>query len=484
MSFQYDHPSGAQSISSSQSPLFPLGNMSTTPHPMQAHGSSYSLGNNLEAHPSDTVAGSAATERGENETTQLCQWCERLSNQWGLKDMQYDDLKQIVNLGTRMDEGQLRIALWNQTTLYRLLNTVESQAVDQTKFLKVLEDTQEMLVRAWTVSNDQGTTLRITARDLLIEAGRTSYTELHLDVLDYITINKVRFGFEDVFAEPAREATLRLAISKKCSNARTTLRNQLIKSISGKSRKSLEEATLEIFKKMKKGGVGAENITAEHQIRLALLRRWTRELLGLGLPPSRRGASALKPIEGVDDSSGDVWATYSAPAEPSAPQSKKRKADNDANAVTDHSGEPTIRPTVGKTPKGEDFWSKIDAILEEKLHLWGDNMKESDDWRDYIDATISRDRQLFGSSKSRFVTPLPLKSIPIVLPLDGPSTTHPAPSEMMDAGSFPSPSPVITASSAMPESPSPGPSTGPLADLYSSRLATPGLSTGNGIISK
>ncbi|KAI9067150.1 hypothetical protein FKP32DRAFT_1755426 [Trametes sanguinea] len=244
---------------------------------------------------------------------------------------------------------------------------------------------------------------------------------MHMDILVYVRTHKMRLGFEDVFAVPAREDKLLRAIRKKCSAARTLLRDKLIASVTGKGRKSLEDTTVDILKTMKKGGLGSADIVkAEYQIRFALLRRWTREEYGLSLPPSRRGAVRL-PTEGEDDSPPDSSTPASSPSPmehgTEAPAAKKRKI-SDVNELD----MPIMPPTVGKVPKGEDFWSKMDMRLADKENEWGLNIKISTEWRAssqivltvffrYIDETVSRDRHVFGSSAA-ILAPLPLSSLP------------------------------------------------------------------------
>ncbi|CDO68416.1 hypothetical protein BN946_scf184815.g63 [Trametes cinnabarina] len=331
---------------------------------------SYSLAGGAEPSVNLTVPTMQQTvARSPAQTAALRQWCERIAHKWHLKDEQYDDLKQIVNLGSNIDNGYLRILVWNQTTMYGILNRIESQDVDYQRFGDALNGVEGLLDTSWTINDDQG----------------------------------------------------------------------LIASVSGKGRKSLEDATMDILKKMKKGGVGSPgSVKAEYQIRFAILRRWTREEYGLILPPSRRGDLRL-PTAGEDDdpqNGGDAPMGSPDPIQHGddfAQPTKKRKI-SDVDALD----MPVMPATVGKVPKGEDFWSKIDLRLAEKESEWGNNIKDSSEWRLYIDETVSRDRRLFGSS-SAVLTPLPLTSLPQAT-VQGPSSSTITPMRLSMTSGFGMPS--------------------------------------------
>ncbi|TFK88773.1 hypothetical protein K466DRAFT_598374 [Polyporus arcularius HHB13444] len=121
-----------------------------------------------------------------------------------------------------------------------------------------------------------------------------------------------------------------------------------------------------------------------------------------------------------------------------APLPEKRKHEED---------EKVLKPTVGKVPKGEDFWSKIDRRLDFAVQTWGESLT-TPQWREYIDETLALDRNLFGRCTSGVLPPISMQvttmamtpvPTPSAVPLPGPSTTpiqHRSPSPQLTQSDF------------------------------------------------
>ncbi|KAI1783686.1 hypothetical protein LXA43DRAFT_977008 [Ganoderma leucocontextum] len=217
--------------------------------------------------------------------------------------------------------------------------------------------------------------------------------------LSHLRINKDTLGFGNVFGHPAREKTLLTVIRKKTSNARTSLRElvstlncvqvmfldshflQIICSIAGKAKRPLEDMVWDALNKFKKGGAGTE-VRNAFLFRFALLvrrisvlqtpfktmpdsvlqRRWTYEDLFADMLVDATDNIGTMMIQDLEEQ----------PQQASAPCSKKRKLDND---------DKPLKPTVGKVPKGEDFWSKMEQHLATCVTLWGDDTNTTE-WRE------------------------------------------------------------------------------------------------------
>ncbi|KAI1783112.1 hypothetical protein LXA43DRAFT_1135086 [Ganoderma leucocontextum] len=339
-----------------------------------------------------------------DNVARLRQWCERLGNYYGLKPEQYDDMKQLANLMGAADVGLAKVLIWQQMTLYRIWNKVETQGVDYNRFTQLLADVEELVGTAWTLSDDQATTVRVVARDLLVAHSQSSYTMLHLEVMSHLRTRKESLGFGNVFGHPAHEKTLLTNIRKKTSNARTSLRELIICSIAGKTKRPLEDMVWDALNKFKKGGAGTD-INNAYLFRFALLRRWTYEDLFADMVVDATDNLGTMIIQDLEEQAEQV----------SAPSSKKRKLED---------GDKALKPTVGKVPKGEDFWSKMEQHLATCVTLWGDDTNTAE-WREYLNETIQRDRRLFGMSTSGVISPIPVINTPPPAPLQAPIPTTP-----------------------------------------------------------
>ncbi|KAI6144992.1 hypothetical protein BKA82DRAFT_3982353, partial [Pisolithus tinctorius] len=119
----------------------------------------------------------------------------------------------------------------------------------------------------------------IVCKDMLVQAGRTKYKTLHVDVEARPSASRADLlGFLNVFNNPANERVLRAAIKKECSAVRNKFRTLLLDSTGqeeGKTRMTLEELTWTVLSKYKRGGVGSGS-KAEYQLHFAFLVRHTR----------------------------------------------------------------------------------------------------------------------------------------------------------------------------------------------------------------
>nr|VWP00336.1 Trehalose-6-phosphate phosphatase (EC [Ganoderma boninense] len=374
MSFTYELSTPTQTPSSTQAPTHLMTSTPTTQDP--------------------------ASEFQPPDISRVRQWCERLADYYRLEPLQLDDLKQLANLMVNVDEGLIKSILWQQTTLYRILNRSVAQGIEYQRFEAALANVEELLGTSWKPSKDQELTIRVIARDMLVAHDQRSYTNVALDVKE----------------------RLMTVVRKKSSNGRTTMRELLILSIAGKGKKSLEDTTWEIVNRFKKGGAGT-NLSLKYQFRICMLRAWTYEDYFQGkLPPATQAISSGKSRGSeLDPSLGSSLSESSAPeatATGATPLAKKRKVSVEATA------EKVLTATVGKVPKGEDFFSKMDARLDDLIAEWGHDMS-TQVWRDHLTDLVLRDRQLFGVCTSGV-----LPSIPVV-PAHTVTTTVPStPSEL------------------------------------------------------
>ncbi|OJT13415.1 hypothetical protein TRAPUB_10050 [Trametes pubescens] len=393
MSFSYDNPQAAPGSGSAFSTPTRILSDSEAGPPTHTFGTVASGPSppTVVAPVLRSITGVRELVRTPADTTALKNWCDRVAIKWRLTSDQLSDLKQLVEQGASLDIGHLRICLWNQTTLYHLLNKVEAQAIEYEGFKTTMDEVQKQVAAAWAPSKAEHTTIRVITRDMLISPTHTAYTLLSLDVMDYLRTNQVKLGLESAFTTPAREECLAAVVKKKASNARTTLRASLILSIAGKCTKPLEDTTYDILTKLRKGGVGsASDAKADYQIVIALLRRWTFEDHWQGTPAMQEYMKSLRCEEDGDCEPGvagdqALVAEEESEDEASGPPSKKRRYNSAESLV--------MRATVGKVAKGEDFFSRMDGRWQASLGLWGLNWKESEMWKRGQDALRADERQ-------------------------------------------------------------------------------------------
>ncbi|KAJ3737979.1 hypothetical protein EV360DRAFT_58548, partial [Lentinula raphanica] len=122
-----------------------------------------------------------------------------------------------------------------------------------------LEDT-------FDVTNEQRTTIRCVAQDIIFQKNRTSFCQLFVEVMGALRRDKVTLKMTNIFDLPGREKRLQSVVKKITSSVRNAFRQDIRDSITGNETKSLKTFTFGAAVKYKRGGPGenADPVLAIH----------------------------------------------------------------------------------------------------------------------------------------------------------------------------------------------------------------------------
>ncbi|THH11816.1 hypothetical protein EW146_g7921 [Bondarzewia mesenterica] len=241
---------------------------------------------------------------------------------------------------------------------YADLHILVDDKLDSKRLESLIKHALNTVEENYNLNRDQLMYLNRKAKDLAFEPNRTAWMQLFLELEN---TTRGHAGFTDIFGHEARELELRKQCREKASNARSQYRLQLFASLEGSTRCDLQTATYNMAHKFKIGGPGG-TLPLEYQVHNALLRRFILENMWKDWM-----TSAETPPSADDDSPTGT------------PVSKKRKA-------------------VGKVPKGEDFWSQVDAWFSGKLEAWGTDLQQLA-WQQYVRETMEQENTRFSNGR-------------------------------------------------------------------------------------
>ncbi|KAI0043571.1 hypothetical protein FA95DRAFT_1609261 [Auriscalpium vulgare] len=322
--------------------------------------------NNVQARTTDG--------NGENRTQRLKAWCDRISKKLQLKSSQYGDLHHWVDIGVDLDLGDLRLRLWQQATTYQLMNKVDDQKVEYDKFTALLEDVNIRLNETFKLSKDQIDVVIRQAKDQVFQPNQANHMQAHLPLEKAVMNDLKKFALDNISDNPARQKVLRANCKRQASNARNQLRNLLKDSVETKPC-NLEKATHMIAEKMRLNGAPYD-LKVDYQLYVAVLRRFVID--NLDLAGTNENTPSLEELAQEDEPLENVG--------------KKRKQSSTGS--------------VGRVPKGEDFWSKVDKFIAGLMKENGQDRRSSK-WKTYLNGIILKDQEEFGVGLGVMLQPLP-----------------------------------------------------------------------------
>ncbi|KAI6140033.1 hypothetical protein BKA82DRAFT_4217684 [Pisolithus tinctorius] len=342
------------------------------------------------------------------EVKRLKLWAQKVATKFELKASQFLELSMLIDVGKTLQTGDLRLRIWQQATNYRVLNGIEEIKTDSANTKNAMETATAGLRSGFQLNVDQTMQILIVCKDMLVQAGRTKYKTLHVDVEERLRSRADLLGFLNVFNNPANERVLHAAIKKECSAVRNKFRTLLLDSTGqeeGKTRMTLEELTWTVLSKYKRGGVGSGS-KAEYQLHFAFLRYYGR---------AHQYVVGRTVSDDSDLESGGEGATQaSAKGSTNEPPAKRvRTVSNKA--------------PPGRVKTGYDFWSIIDRVFSKDLDRLGKDMK-NDKWREFFNSIVAQDQELYGKNIGSILPPLPsvytespatVSSAPRALPTPG-----------------------------------------------------------------
>ncbi|KIN94828.1 hypothetical protein M404DRAFT_34667 [Pisolithus tinctorius Marx 270] len=170
-----------------------------------------------------TVLGSHPTpvSRQSHARKDFKLWAQKVASKFELKAAQFLELSTFINVGRKLNATDLRLRIWQQATSYKILNGIEEIKVESANTKTAVQKVTSGLKGRFQLSTDQMMQVAITCKDMLVQAGRTKYKTLHVDVEDRLKSCADTLGFQNVFGNPVHEQVLRTMIKKECSGIRS-----------------------------------------------------------------------------------------------------------------------------------------------------------------------------------------------------------------------------------------------------------------------
>ncbi|KAI6144440.1 hypothetical protein BKA82DRAFT_4178130 [Pisolithus tinctorius] len=333
----------------------------------------------LTPHSSFSAISCPESELSDDRVKDFKLWAQKVASKFELKAAQFLELSTFINVGRKLNATDLRLRIWQQATSYKILNGIEEIKVESANTKTAVQKVTSGLKGRFQLSTDQMMQVAITCKDMLVQAGRTKYKTLHVDVEDRLKSCADTLGFQNVFGNPVHEQVLRTMIKKECSGIRSKFHTLILESTgvsdSGKGHISLKEFTWTVLNKYKRGGVGTGS-KVEHQLHFAYLcfyRRWHQYVVG---PGAESGAE-----------SGEETGS------PSKPPAKRAKS-------MSHKAPP------GRVKTGRDFWSAMDHLFIKDIEQYGKDMK-NEHWREFFNSIVINDQESYGKNAGMILPALP-----------------------------------------------------------------------------
>ncbi|KAH7881723.1 hypothetical protein F5I97DRAFT_1932742 [Phlebopus sp. FC_14] len=257
----------------------------------------------------------ASTLLTPHEQAMLKLWCQRVGNKFELTLLQLTELGTFVNLSKNLDMGDLCLRIWEQATIYKIMNMVTANQVNYATFKSVLDDTTEHLLEGYKLSKDQQDQILILCKDLIIQPGCVEFCNFQFDLEEHICTNVTLLDFESIFGNAVHEKALRAILA----------------TINSQKYCNLETATFWIVEKIKWGRSGT-NLNYSYQLLVAVLYYYA-------VDHYYKHGTMPKDINDEDEDEDD---------------------DESANP---HPVKHSRTTPAGKIKKGVDFWLTIDRLL-------------------------------------------------------------------------------------------------------------------------
>ncbi|KAI6022311.1 hypothetical protein BKA83DRAFT_4493581 [Pisolithus microcarpus] len=282
----------------------------------------------------------------ESHLSHLKLWAEKVATKFKLQASQFSELSMFIKLALS----------------HKLLNGMEEIKAHSVNMKNAVESATTGIKSGFQLSADQMSQVLIISRDLIVQAGRTKYKALHVDIEEWLRSRVDSYGFQNVFRNPTNECVLHAAIKKECSVVQNKFCTLILDSAGGegKPHMTLEELTWTALSKYKQGGVSLGS-KAEYQLHLAYLQYYGQAhqyIVGLA-------ATEESGIESCEDG---------VTMEVSVDESVDKPPVKCARSVSN-------KAPPRRVKKGCDFWSMMDRLFMKDIERYGRDMK-NDKWHE------------------------------------------------------------------------------------------------------
>ncbi|KZP26848.1 hypothetical protein FIBSPDRAFT_854555 [Athelia psychrophila] len=289
---------------------------------------------------------------------------DALANQFGFGDQEQDlrqNLHGFAKLGSGLEKADLATRAYLVASVFSLIKENRAMTAAHRGTQTLLADLQIRLDATFSLSTEQKANIRIVTCDVIFDPTRVTFMQMHFDVITKLREDAKSCKLTNVMDSPSREKILASVTKRISSSVRNSFREAIRDSVMGEDTLTLVDFAYNSAAKFKRTG-GSSELGPAYTSRLAILRRFAYEHPDL-----------LDRVEDTEDPSPDEGAT-AASTTSAEPPTKKRK--------------------LGRTPKGEDFWSQVDQWFEARKLQWG-NSWGTPGWKAYILETVQKDEQKY-----------------------------------------------------------------------------------------
>ncbi|KAE9398392.1 hypothetical protein BT96DRAFT_994868 [Gymnopus androsaceus JB14] len=325
----------------------------------------------------------------------LGRFAENTGNKHKLNPEQVKSLKRHIHYNSDGNVGAVKSSMVIHGLLLDIDNKFEAQRLEGESVKELVNNANKLAKTTVNVSEELKKTIQCLGKHSFIDPNITSYTTASVvhTIMGILRARSTDLGCKEIIAKPLGETALKVVAKASIKSASQQLRTLLIASVFGEDTKTKKKAkdplTLEAFShqmidRWRSGGLGS--ITGkEYQLRFAMMRVW---LLDLGKDAALSTADSEEPEpESTQESTS---ATPLGSAQSEEPPTKKRR--------------------VGKTSQDNAFWPMFTAFMQEKVALWGEDIKLNG-WPNFLGECVMKDWKHFGKDERR----LPVLSLELAV---------------------------------------------------------------------
>jgi len=237
----------------------------------------------------------------------------------------------------------------------------------------LMADLQIRLDATFSLNNEQKSNVRIIGSDTIFECNCITFMQMHFNVETKLREDQKNLKLTNIYGSPSREKILMAHIKRQCSSIRNAFCEAIRDSVMGDDTCTLSDFVYESSSRFKHTG-GNSDVGPAFTSRLAILRCFSYENPEL--------------LDRVEDAEEPLSA-------PSPSDNTLGEASRSSWLSTPSSGEPAKKKRkLGRTAKGEDFWSQVEKWFEARQKQWGDSWGMPG-WKAYIVETVHKDEQRY-----------------------------------------------------------------------------------------
>ncbi|KAJ3875812.1 hypothetical protein F5051DRAFT_442067 [Lentinula edodes] len=316
---------------------------------------------------------------------------DSLAKDFSLPDTQQKILQnylQFGSAGSGLSKPDMLARLYDMAVNFSLFNQIPKDSEEESKSMRGLfKDIRIRLQQTFSITSTQNKSIRLVAMDKIYDPLRSCYRGVDDDVFDYIKSHADEMMFSNIFGNPAYEQALGKAIKKVSSSVRNAFRQHLRDGVAnGTNAVDFTHSMNKIYRR-----AGGPHFNEQILLlRNVLLRRfivdnpsavWLEED-GLDVVPAEADSENFSP----------------SPETQEQPAKKRKK---------------TLKTAAGgRVPKGQDFWSLVDAWFIPKRKEFGEKLTDPR-WRALLDDYVSFDEGGFNRTSSSNTLVPSLTSTPV-----------------------------------------------------------------------